>query len=333
MAQASLLSPLPAYAPIEAFGVVARQTASKRNHTISKAIRCTKVSSDESHAEAWDKVAPGSVDLGRRDVFLSTATLTAALLFSNASFNPAAAADIKTVFVAGASGSTGKKVVRELRERGFAVRAGVRDVSKAKAGGVQLDDKVELVEADVTQGADSLAAAMGNADAVISAIGYGGGGDASGYKAVDNEGNKKLVDAALKRKVSKFVLMSSLLTNGKEAGQSLNPGYIFLNLFGNVLNEKLESEKYLRSSGLEWTIVRPGGLKKDPPSEVGNLITSREDTLFGLPTQPGKDISRDTVAAVLVEALRQPGASNKVVEVVASKKEPERPAAEWFKDL
>ena len=42
---------------------------------------------------------------------------------------------------------------------------------------------------------------------------------------------------------------------------------------------------------------RPGGLKKDPPSEVGNLITSREDTLFGLPNQAGKDISRDTVCA------------------------------------
>ncbi len=46
-----------------------------------------------------------------------------------------------------------------------------------------------------------------------------------------------------------------------------------------------------------WYGCRPGGLKKDPPSEVGNLITSREDTLFGLPTQPGKDISRDTVCA------------------------------------
>ena len=44
-------------------------------------------------------------------------------------------------------------------------------------------------------------------------------------------------------------------------------------------------------------VARPGGLKKDPPSEVGNLITSREDTLFGLPTQSGKDISRDTVRA------------------------------------
>ena len=30
----------------------------------------------------------------------------------------------------------------------------MQDVSKAKAGGVQLDDKVELVEADVTQGAE-----------------------------------------------------------------------------------------------------------------------------------------------------------------------------------
>ena len=119
---------------------------------------------------------------------------------------------------------------------------------------------------------------MDNADAVISAI--GGSGDASTYKAVDNEvqiqlhpshhasliwnlrrtancllceyefwrlaadpnegypcmqkdavypvqGNVALVDAALKKNIRKFVLMSSLLTNGKEAGQSLNPGTIF----------------------------------------------------------------------------------------------------------
>ncbi len=39
------------------------------------------------------------------------------------------------------------------------------------------------------------------------------------------------------------------------------------------------------------------------------------------------------VAEVLVEALRQPGASNKVVEVVAAKDEPERPPSEWFSNL
>lgn len=123
----------------------------------------------------------------------------------------------------------------------------------------------------------SLATAMGNADAVISAI--GGSGDSSTYHAVDNEvildvitnmtecllnpcltitdilhsslcgdslpcasaavcrwecrctdcteilqGNVALVDAALQKNISKFVLMSSLLANGKEAGQALNPG-------------------------------------------------------------------------------------------------------------
>lgn len=38
----------------------------------------------------------------------------------------------KKIFVAGASGSTGKRIVEQLLARGFAVKAGVRDVSKAK---------------------------------------------------------------------------------------------------------------------------------------------------------------------------------------------------------
>lgn len=32
---------------------------------------------------------------------------------------------------------------------------------------------------------------------------------------------------------------------------------------------------------------------------------SKEDSLFGLDTDPGREISRDTVAAVMVEALAQ----------------------------
>ncbi len=39
------------------------------------------------------------------------------------------------------------------------------------------------------------------------------------------------------------------------------------------------------------------------------------------------------VAEVLVEALQQPGASRKVVEVVANKNAPERPPSEWFNNL
>lgn len=48
-----------------------------------------------------------------------------------------------------------------------------------------------------------------------------------------------------------------------------------------VLDNKLEAEKVLRSSGLDWTIVRPGGLSNEAAQNLGNLYVSREDTLFG----------------------------------------------------
>lgn len=39
----------------------------------------------------------------------------------------------KKIFVAGATGSTGKRIVEQLLAKGFAVKAGVRDVDKAKS--------------------------------------------------------------------------------------------------------------------------------------------------------------------------------------------------------
>jgi hypothetical protein len=56
----------------------------------------------------------------------------------------------------------------------------------------------------------------------------------------------------------------------------------------------------------------------------------KEDTTFGLPTDPGREISRDTVAAVCVEALFASSASNKVVEIVASLDAPATKPDTWF---
>lgn len=63
------------------------------------------------------------------------------------------------------------------------------------------------------------------------------------------------------------------------------------------------AENYLRRSGLRWTIVRPGGLKSEAAAEVGRLVTSGEDTLFGLDSDPGRAISRDTVRLVCLFCL------------------------------
>lgn len=82
---------------------------------------------------------------------------------------------------------------------------------------------------------------MQGCDAVVCAT---GGGAVSPFdnraKKVDNQGTKNLVDAAKSAGIRKFVLVSSLLTNAKEKGQSSNPNYIVLQLFGGVLEEKLQ---------------------------------------------------------------------------------------------
>lgn len=39
----------------------------------------------------------------------------------------------KKIFVAGATGNTGKRIVQQLLAKGFSVQAGVRDIDKAKS--------------------------------------------------------------------------------------------------------------------------------------------------------------------------------------------------------
>jgi hypothetical protein len=43
--------------------------------------------------------------------------------------------------------------------------------------------------------------------------------------------------------------------------QEKSPGFVITNAFGGVLDEKLVAEQHLRASGMDYTIVRPGGLK------------------------------------------------------------------------
>ncbi|XP_010516594.1 PREDICTED: uncharacterized protein At2g34460, chloroplastic-like [Camelina sativa] len=227
----------------------------------------------------------------------------------------------KNVFVAGATGNTGKRIVEQLLSRGFAVKAGVRDVEKAKSS-FKEDPSLQIVRADVTEGLEKLAEAIGDdSQAVICATGFRPGFDIFTPWKVDNFGTVNLVDACRKQGVERFVLVSSILVNGAAMGQILNPAYIFLNLFGLTLVAKLQAEKYIRSSGINYTIVRPGGLKNDPPT--GNVVMEPEDTMYE------GSISRDLVAEVAVEALLNEESSFKVVEIVARAEAPKRS----YKDL
>ncbi|KAK6150047.1 hypothetical protein DH2020_017572 [Rehmannia glutinosa] len=229
----------------------------------------------------------------------------------------------KKIFVAGATGSTGKRIVEKLLAKGFAVKAGVRDVDKAKSTFPGDNPDLQIVKADVTEGSTKLDEAISDdSDAVICATGFRPSLDLFAPWKVDNFGTVNLVEACRKRNVNRFILISSILVNGAAMGQLFNPAYIFLNVFGLTLVAKLQAEQYIRKSGINYTIIRPGGLKNDPP--MGNIVMEPEDTLSE------GSISRDQVADVAVEALLCPESSYKVVEIVARSEAPKRSFEELF---
>ncbi|BFG28090.1 hypothetical protein CerSpe_143640 [Prunus speciosa] len=232
----------------------------------------------------------------------------------------------KKIFVAGATGNTGKRIVEQLLAKGFAVKAGVRNVEKAKASLPQDNPALQIVKADVTEGSAKLAEAISDdSEAVICATGFSYGWDLFAPWKVDNFGTVNLVEACRKLGVNRFILVSSILVNGAAMGQILNPAYIFLNVFGLTLIAKLQAEQYIRKSGINYTIIRPGGLKNDPPT--GNLVMEPEDTLSD------GSISRDLVAEVAIEALVNPEASYKVVEIVSRPDAPKRSYEDLFSSI
>ncbi|XP_042439740.1 uncharacterized protein At2g34460, chloroplastic-like [Zingiber officinale] len=227
----------------------------------------------------------------------------------------------KKVFVAGSTGRTGRRIVEQLLSRGYGVRAGALDLDKAR-GSLPKDSNVEFVRADVTGGSEQLAEAIGDADAVICATGFRYSWDIFAPWKVDNFGTVNLVEACRKIGVNRFILVSSILVNGAAMGQVLNPAYIVLNVFGLTLIAKLQAEQYIRRSGINYTIIRPGGLRDEPSS--GNIVMEPEDTLYE------GSISREQVAEVAVEALFCPDAFFKVVEIVARAESPKRSLKDQF---
>lgn len=212
-------------------------------------------------------------------------------------------------FVAGATGQTGRRIVQELVKRGIPVRALVRNLEK---GQEILPPEVELVVGDVLN-PEGLSEAVGDSTVLLCATGAAPSLDPSGPYRVDYEGTKHLVDVAKAKGIEHFVLVSSLCVS-----VLFHP----LNLFWLILVWKRQAEKYIEQSGLTYTIVRPGGLRNDDNEFA--IVMESADTLFD------GSIPRTKVARVSVEALFQPAARNKIVEIVAKSEATEKSFDQLF---
>jgi uncharacterized protein YbjT (DUF2867 family) len=157
---------------------------------------------------------------------------------------------IHRVLVAGATGYLGGFVAKELRARGYFVRALAR--SPEKLDGIR-DCLDEIVEAEITR-PESLGQVCEGIDVVFSSVGITRQRDGLTFRDVDYQGNKNLLEAARRAGVRRFVYVS--LFNGRSLRHL------------DIVKAHEDFVDELRDSGIEFAVLRPTGYFSD----MGELL-------------------------------------------------------------
>ena len=185
------------------------------------------------------------------------------------------------ILVAGGHGKIALRLLGLLAAQGHTARGLIR--SPAQAADLRAVGAVPVL-GDL-ENDETLDAYVKGADAVVFAAGAGPGSGAARKRTVDLGGAVKLADAARTMGVRRYVMVSSIGADRPDAaGESMRA----------YLRAKAEADDYLRASGLDYTIVRPGSLTDDPGT--GRVTVSVELGNRG-------PVPRDDVAAVLAAVL------------------------------
>jgi uncharacterized protein YbjT (DUF2867 family) len=196
---------------------------------------------------------------------------------------------MENILVVGANGTTGKKIVAILNEsNNFHPIAMVRKEEQ------QAYFKAQSIETVLGDLEGDLSSVFNRPiDKVVLAAGSAG----KNVLGVDQEGAKKLIDASKKANIKKFVMLSSMGADKPEEATQLQ----------EYLKAKHNADEYLKTSGLDFSIVRPGSLTNEAAL---NTIE-----LEGKLNKRG-EISREDVAKTLVQTLNDTVASNATFEII-----------------
>lgn len=188
------------------------------------------------------------------------------------------------ILLFGATQRTGLEVARLLAARGENLTAFVRPSSDL-SGLEGLD--IERVTGDAIEADDvERAFASGKFRAVISTI----GGSRSEPRRPDVDSTRNIVDSAKRHGVRRVLLVTAIGAGDSKSVLSEN-AWKFL---GPVMELKSQAEKYLMNSGLDATILRPGGMASE--AATGTAIKTEDHTVMGV-------IQRADLAALVVGCL------------------------------
>lgn len=203
------------------------------------------------------------------------------------------------VFLAGASRGVGREIASQLVVKGYQVIALLRsENAQEDLSTMGIDTEIgDALDAEAMNAAIS----AHPVDFVVSTIGGVPGMDASSRP--DYLGNKNLIDAAVAAKAKRFILISSI--GSGDSAIALPPNV--LETLGPVLKEKAQAEDYLVDSGLDYTVIRPGGLISQPATDQ-EILTADASVAGSIP--------RTGVARLAVACLESDRAKNKILSAI-----------------
>lgn len=203
-----------------------------------------------------------------------------------------------TVF--GATRGTGVHVVRQALSQDLDVNA----VARRPSDVLFSDPRLVVHEGDLLK-PSSLGKPIGEADAVIFLAGPSRGGPATLY----SEGGGNVIAAMRSAGVRRVVAVTAALVDQpNDTFFQRQVRRVVRSFFKQVQADRLVFEDLLRSSGLDWTVVRPPQLTDKPAR--GSYRTALDTGVRG-----GVKLSRADLAHAILSALDDPRTIGRTVDV------------------
>ena len=160
--------------------------------------------------------------------------------------------------VFGATGKTGKEIVKQSLAQGCEVTAFVRDPSKMTLEHGDL----KVIKGDIFEFTAVTQAIQGQ-DAVICSLGT----SELGKTTVRSEGTANITKAMKENHVNRLVVVSAMGVAESWSTLSIVNKLFFATLLRSSRQDHEEQEFVVKESDLDWTIIRPSGLTDTPQTE------------------------------------------------------------------
>ena len=170
------------------------------------------------------------------------------------------------IAVTGGTGFVGSHFIEHALAEGHELRALTRRPQAERAG-------ITWVEGALDK-PDSLAALVRGADAVLHIAGVINAPDRAGFAAGNIDGTRALIAATEAAGIRRFVQVSSLTAREPD-----------LSLYGW---SKVEADRLVMASGLDWTIVRPPAIFGPRDQEMLELFKLAKRHVMPLPPAGGR---------------------------------------------